>query len=190
MPLGEPRWEECHQSASGVHFPRILRGCCSAKIRNRRPWPLSDPRGLRDGVFDGDFVSNRFVLCDGAELARFWARIGSDETEELLWIPRDEESRARPPGFRALPGGLNAESIEKLDRKHEDVFAVVSEELPFVRAAVGAIAEAAPEAPVLVMSDRIEMDDLPDHRCLRLTGLRTQFRDDVHITKSCSRRNW
>ena len=60
-------------------------------------------------------MARRIILCDGAELARLWARIGAGEREELIWIPREQQSRARPPGFRALPGGLTVESIEKLD---------------------------------------------------------------------------
>lgn len=56
---------------------------------------------------------------------------------------------------------------------------MVSEDLPFIRAAVSAIGEANPCA-VLVMSDRAPIEELPDHPCLRLTGLRTQVRDDVH----------
>ena len=94
-------------------------------------------------------------------------------------MPREDESRARPPGFRVLPGGLSAESIAKLDPKSSDEFALISDEGPFVRAAVASVHEAAPDAPVLVMSDRLEDDDLPQHPCLRRTGLRTQIRDDV-----------
>lgn len=124
-------------------------------------------------------MPNRFIVCDGAELARLWARIGADENEELTWVPREDESRARPPGFRALQGGLTAEAIEKLGAKDGDDFALVSEEGAFVRAAVAAVHEAAPHAPILVMSDKVQADDLPDHPCLRGAGLRTLIRDDV-----------
>ncbi|MDJ0785597.1 MAG: DHH family phosphoesterase [Myxococcota bacterium] len=124
-------------------------------------------------------MARRFIICDGAELARLWGRIGAGETEELTWVPREDESRARPPGFRALAGGLCAEAIGKLDPKDGDEFALVSEEGPFVRAAVAALSEAAPAAPVLVMSDRVGDDELPEHPCLRTTGLRTLIRDDV-----------
>jgi nanoRNase/pAp phosphatase (c-di-AMP/oligoRNAs hydrolase) len=124
-------------------------------------------------------MGRRFIVCDGAELARLWARIGSSESEELTWVPREDETRARPPGFHALPGGISAEAITKLDPKSGDEFALISDEGPFVRAAVSAVHEAAPDAPVLVMSDKLEDDDLPDHPCLRRTGLRTQIRDDV-----------
>ena len=48
-----------------------------------------------------------------------------------------------------------------------------------VRAAVAAISEAALGAPILVMSDKLQEDDLPEHPCLRRTGLRSLIRDDV-----------
>ena len=125
-------------------------------------------------------MRRRFVLCDGAELARLWARIGSGESEELAWVPQDEEeARARPPGFRALPGGLASESILKLDPKEGDDFVVVTEEAPFARAALAAIADALPASPVLLMSDRIAPEEVPPYPCLRHTGLRSLIRDDV-----------
>jgi nanoRNase/pAp phosphatase (c-di-AMP/oligoRNAs hydrolase) len=124
-------------------------------------------------------VARRIILCDGASLARLWSRVGAGETEELTWIPRETESRARPPGFRALQGGLSAESIQKLDTKEGDGFAVVTEDGPFVRAAVSAIAQAAPHAPILVLSDKLSPEDLPEHPCLRNTGLRSLLRDDA-----------
>ena len=94
-------------------------------------------------------------------------------------MPRDDEARARPPGFRVLQGGLSAEAFRKLDPKEGDEFALISDEASFVRAAVEAVSEAAPGAPVLVMSDRLQSEELPPHPCLRRTGLRTQIRDDV-----------
>jgi nanoRNase/pAp phosphatase (c-di-AMP/oligoRNAs hydrolase) len=121
----------------------------------------------------------RIILCDGAELARLWGRIGAGEDEELTWVPRDGESRARPPGFRVLQGGLSADSIAKLDPKEGDGFTLVTEDGPFVRAAVAAIAEGAPGAPVLVLSDRLDPDGMPEHPCLRRAGLRSLIRDDV-----------
>jgi nanoRNase/pAp phosphatase (c-di-AMP/oligoRNAs hydrolase) len=124
-------------------------------------------------------VGTRFIICDGAELARLWARIGTGESEELFWVPREEESRARPQGFRTLQGGLQAEAFLRLDPKEGDEFALISDEGPFVRAAVAAVAEATPAAPVLVMSDRLGDDDLPEHPRLRRTGLRTLIRDDI-----------
>jgi nanoRNase/pAp phosphatase (c-di-AMP/oligoRNAs hydrolase) len=127
----------------------------------------------------GGGVARRIIICDGAELARLWARIGAGDVEDLTWVPREDESRARPPGFRTLQGGLSAEAIARLAPSQADELAVVSEEGPFARAAVSAIAEAVPGAPVLVLSDRIEAEDLPDHPCLRRTGLRSLIRDDI-----------
>jgi len=124
-------------------------------------------------------LGRRIILCDGAELARLWSRIGADESEELLWVPREDEARARPPGFRILAGGLAPESIQKLDASLEDEFAIVSEDGPFVRAAAAAIAEARPEAPVLLLSDRLTDGDVPSHPCLRRAGMRSLMRDDV-----------
>lgn len=124
-------------------------------------------------------MGSRFILCDGAELARLWARIGAGESEQLLWLPREDESRARPSGFRALQGGLSAEAVARLDPKEGDEFALVSDEGAFVRSAVAAVGASAPGAPILVMSDRLRAEDLPAHPCLRRTGLRTQIRDDV-----------
>jgi nanoRNase/pAp phosphatase (c-di-AMP/oligoRNAs hydrolase) len=124
-------------------------------------------------------VVRRIILCDGAEAARLWARIGAGSEEDLTWVPRESEPRARPPGFRTLQGGLSPEAIGKLDVRQGDGFAVVSEDLPFARNAVSAIARAAPEAPVLVLSDKVEIEDLPDHPCLMRAGLRSLIRDDV-----------
>ncbi len=124
-------------------------------------------------------MARRIILCDGVESARLWGRIGAGDDEDLIWIPRDKESRARPPGFHTLQGGLSAEAIAKLNPKVGDEFAVVSEDSSFARAAVGVIGEAAPEAPVLVLSDRIDLSQLPEHSCLLRAGLRSLMRDDV-----------
>jgi len=124
-------------------------------------------------------VGRRIIICDGAEAARLWSRIGAGDDEDLTWVPREKEPRARPPGFHALPGGLSADAIARLDPKVGVEFAVVSEDAPFCRAAVAAIDAAAPDAPVLVLSDRVENDDLPDHACLLRAGLRSLIRDDV-----------
>jgi len=124
-------------------------------------------------------VGRRIILCDGAELARLWSQIGAGEDEELTWVPREDESRARPPGFRALPGGLSAEAVAKLDAKEGDGFALVSEDAPFVRSAAAAASQAAPHSPILVLSDRLANDALPEHPCLRRAGLRSLIRDDV-----------
>ena len=124
-------------------------------------------------------MARRIILCDGAESARLWAQIGAGDDEDLTWIPRDKESRARPAGFHALQGGLAPESIARLNPKLGDEFAVVSEDLPFARNAVTVISEAAPDAPVLVLSDKVDVEDLPDHPCLLRAGLRSLMRDDV-----------
>jgi nanoRNase/pAp phosphatase (c-di-AMP/oligoRNAs hydrolase) len=124
-------------------------------------------------------LERRIILCDGAELARLWSRIGAGEQEELIWVPRGDQSRARPAGFRALQGGVSADAIQKLNLKDGDGFAIVSEEASFVRNAVPAVAEAAPSAPILVLSDKLSTDDLPTNPCLRRAGLRSLIRDDV-----------
>lgn len=123
-------------------------------------------------------MERRIIVCDGAELARLWTRIGAGENEELTWVPRDDEPRARPTGFRALQGGLTPEAIAKLSPREGDVFCVVSEEIGFVRTAVGVIGEAVPIAPILVLSDKLDSGDLPMHPCLRLGRLRSLIRDD------------
>jgi nanoRNase/pAp phosphatase (c-di-AMP/oligoRNAs hydrolase) len=124
-------------------------------------------------------LGRRIIICDGAEIARLWSRIGAGEDEELTWVPREDESRARPPGFRSLQGGLCAEAIAKLNPKPGDGFALASDEGPWIRAAGSVIGEAAPEAPILVLTDVLSDEDLPDHPCMRRTGLKTLIRDDV-----------
>jgi nanoRNase/pAp phosphatase (c-di-AMP/oligoRNAs hydrolase) len=124
-------------------------------------------------------VARRIIVCDGLASARLWGRIGASEDEELTWVPRDAESRSRPPGFHALQGGLSADAIAKLNPKPGDGFAIVSEETSFARSAVTRIAEAAPESPVLVLSDAVHSEDLPTHPCLRANGLRSLIRDDI-----------
>ena len=78
-------------------------------------------------------MGRRVIVCDGAELARLWARIGASESEELTWVPREDESRARPPGFRTLQGGLSVDAIAKLEPEEGDEFALISDEAAFVR---------------------------------------------------------
>ena len=124
-------------------------------------------------------MARRIIVCDGLASARLWKRIGADEDEVLTWVPREGESRSRPPGFHALPGGLCPESIAKLGVKPSEGFAFVSEDPAFARNAVALVANVAPESPVLVLSDRATGDDLPDHPCLRANGLRSLIRDDV-----------
>jgi len=127
----------------------------------------------------GGRLARRIILCDGADSARMWARIGAGDDEELTWVPRDKDGRARPPGFHSLPGGLGAEGIGKLSAGPGDEFAVVSEDGPFIRNAVGLIEAASPGIPILVLSDRVDAEELPDHPCLLRAGLRTLIRDDV-----------
>ena len=124
-------------------------------------------------------MGRRIIVCDGAETARLWSRIGAGALEELTWVPRDDESRARPPGFRALQGGLGREGFEKLEPKPSDEYALASDDARWIRAAVKALAEVAPEAPILVLADKLEADELPDHPCLRRAGLESQIRDDI-----------
>ena len=124
-------------------------------------------------------MSRRIILCDGADLARLWGHIGAGEDEDLTWVPREDAPRARPPGFHSLQGGLSADAILKLNPKLGDEFALVTEDPPFARAAVVAITEAFPEAPILLLSDRVDAEELPDHPCLLRTGLRSLIRDDI-----------
>jgi nanoRNase/pAp phosphatase (c-di-AMP/oligoRNAs hydrolase) len=124
-------------------------------------------------------LGRHIIICDGAELARLWGRIGAGDDETLTWVPREDESRVRPPGFHALAGGLGAESIAKLAPKPGDEFAVVSEDPGFARNAVVAIDKAAPQAPVLVLSDRVDSEEIPPHPCLLRAGLRSLIRDDI-----------
>jgi len=124
-------------------------------------------------------LSRRIILCDGVDLARLWGHIGAAEDEVLTWVPREDAPRARPLGFRSLQGGLTPEAILKLNPKLGDEFALVTEDLPFARAAISVISEAVPEAPILLLSDRVETEDLPNHSCLLRTGLRSLIRDDI-----------
>jgi nanoRNase/pAp phosphatase (c-di-AMP/oligoRNAs hydrolase) len=124
-------------------------------------------------------VARRIILCDGADLARFWGHIGAAEEEILTWVPREDAPRARPPGFHSLQGGLTPDAILKLNPKAGDEFALATDDLPFARAAVSAILEAVPEAPILLLSDRVDAVDLPTYECLLRTGLRSLIRDDI-----------
>ena len=124
-------------------------------------------------------MGRHFILCDGAELARLWGRIGAGADEVLCWVPQQEESRSRPPGFHAIPGGLSPDSVAKLGPRPGDEFAVVSEDPTFARSAVSAIDQAAPRAPVLVLSDRVDGESIPEHPCLLRAGLRSLIRDDI-----------
>ncbi|MDP6977711.1 MAG: DHH family phosphoesterase [Myxococcota bacterium] len=126
-------------------------------------------------------MGRRIIICDGVDQARQWARVGTREEEELTWVPRDEESSLRPPGFRILQGGLDVDAIAKLDRQSGEGFAVASDDGPFARAAIQAITKAFPEAPILLLSDALGDDDVPEHTCLRRAGLKTLIRDDIDV---------
>ena len=124
-------------------------------------------------------MGRRIIVCDGAETARLWNRIGAGPNEELLWVPRENESRARPPGFRALQGGLAEEAFLKLDPLATDEYALASDDGPWVRTAVREIAKVDPDVPILVLTDLLSDEDLPQHGCARRTGLKTLIRDDI-----------
>ncbi len=124
-------------------------------------------------------MARRIIVCDGADIARLWTRIGAGEDEELTWVPREEESSLRPPGFRALQGGLSPEAIEKLNPRSAMGFALACDDGPWVRTAIPIIAEVAPDSPILVLSDVLTEEDLPHHPCLRLAGLKRLIRDDI-----------
>ncbi len=125
-------------------------------------------------------MARRIIVCDGAETARLWSRIGAADNEELTWVPREGEGRARPAGFRILQGGLTAEAFQKLDPEADDEYALATDDGPWIRAAIPAIAAISSEAPILLLSDDLTEDDLPDHSCLRRTGLKTLIRDDIN----------
>ncbi len=124
-------------------------------------------------------MGRRIIVCDGAETARLWSRIGAGVDEELTWVPREEESRARPSGFRSLQGGLSEEAFQKLNPKTNDEYALASDDGPWIRSAVREIIKINAAAPILVLTDVLSADDLPDHTCLRRTGLKTLIRDDI-----------
>jgi nanoRNase/pAp phosphatase (c-di-AMP/oligoRNAs hydrolase) len=85
----------------------------------------------------------------------------------------------RPPGFRSLPGGLSIEAFAKLAPKPGEGIALACDDGPWIRAAIAMISKAAPASPILVLTDTLCDDDLPDHPCLRRAGLKTLIRDDI-----------
>ena len=125
-------------------------------------------------------MGRRIIICDGAESARLWSRIGADLSEELTWVPREGESRSRPPGFRILQGGLDEGAIAKLEPKPDEEYALVSDDGPWTRLAVREIRKVDEDASILVLSDALTQDDLPDHASLRRTGWKTLIRDDIN----------
>ena len=125
-------------------------------------------------------MGRRIIICDGAESARLWARIGTDASEELTWVPREDEGRARPTGFKMLQGGLGEDAIAKLSPASDDEYALVSDDGPWTRLAVREIRKVDESASILVLSDSLTKDDLPDHASLRRTGWKTLIRDDIN----------
>ncbi len=124
-------------------------------------------------------MGRRIIVCDGAETARLWGRIGAADNEALFWVPREKEARARPPGFRILQGGLAPEAFDKIGPEPGDEYALATDDGPWIRAAVPAIEALSPESPILVLTDTLTEDDTPEHPCLRRTGLKTLIRDDI-----------
>lgn len=126
-------------------------------------------------------MERRIIVCDGAEHARQWTRIGALEVEELTWVPREDESNLRPPGFRVLQGGLSTDAISRLNPQPGEGFALACDDGPWARIAIPIIAKAAPESPILLLTDTLRDEDLPDHPCLRRAGLKTLIRDDINL---------
>ncbi len=126
-------------------------------------------------------MGRRIIVCDGVDNARQWARIGATLSEELTWVPREDESSLRPPGFRVLQGGLAVEAIAKLEPQPGEGFALTTDDGPWARAAIQAITSASPDSPILLLTDMLDDDDVPEHSCLRRAGLRTLIRDDIDL---------
>lgn len=124
-------------------------------------------------------MGRRIIICDGAESARLWSRIGTYALEDLTWVPREGESRARPAGFKILQGGLDEEAIAKLGPAADDEFGLVSDDGPWTRLAVRKIQKIDNQASILVLSDSLTADDIPDHPSLRRTGWKSLIRDDI-----------
>ena len=124
-------------------------------------------------------MGRRFIVCDGAHLAREWAQILPGTSEVLTFVPREDEVRARPPGFRSLGNPLTPEGLERLGAAEGDEFAVIADDPVWLRNAVAVIGTALPTVPILVCSDHLNGDELPMHLCIRLTGLRARVRDDI-----------
>jgi nanoRNase/pAp phosphatase (c-di-AMP/oligoRNAs hydrolase) len=124
-------------------------------------------------------LGRRYIVCDGADLAREWAQILPGTNEVLTFVPREDEVRARPPGFRSLGNPLTPEGLERLGAGDGDEFAVIADDPVWLRNAVAVIGTALPTVPILVCSDHLHGDELPMHLCIRLTGLRARVREDI-----------
>ena len=123
-------------------------------------------------------VERRIIVCDGLCSARLWSRIGAGEDEVLTWVPRDDESRSRPPGFHRYPAASaptrsrsSAEAGRRLRGRQR------GGRLRAGRRDGGGGARARRAGAVL--SDSVTAAELPSHPCLRATGLRSLIRDDV-----------
>ena len=75
-------------------------------------------------------------MCDGAHLAREWAQILLGKNEELAFVPREDEARLRPPGFRSLGYPLTPEGLGRLGASEGDEFAVIADDSVWLRNAV------------------------------------------------------
>ena len=106
-------------------------------------------------------LMRRIIVCDGVQTARLWTRIDSVDHEELTWVPREEESTLRPSGFRVLQGGLSIDAISKLEPKIGEGFALASDDGSWVRTAIALIVKVAPEAPILLLSNNLGEDVIP-----------------------------
>ncbi len=112
-------------------------------------------------------------------MAREWAQILAGKDEELVFVPREDELRARPPGFRSLGHPFTPDGLERLEASEGDEFAVIADDPVWLRNAVAVIGTALPTVPILVCSDHLQPGELPMHLCIRLTGLRDGIRRDV-----------
>ena len=104
--------------------------------------------------------------------------------EPVYWkAPMDPSYVRDAPG--KSPMGMD---LLPVCEKEGDEFALVSEDLPFVRAAVSAVFEAHPEAPLLLLSDTLVDEDLPDHPGRIVWNLRgTNFEIINHATLELGR---
>jgi hypothetical protein len=67
----------------------------------------------------------------------------------------------RPSGFRVLQGGLSIDAISKLEPKIGEGFALASDDGSWVRTAIALIVKVAPEAPILLLSNNLGEDVIP-----------------------------
>ena len=89
-------------------------------------------------------------------------------------MPREDEARARPSGFRILQGGLTSDAFRKLDPEVGDEYALATDDGPWIRAAVPAISEISPEAPILLLAAPFYGEFLRDPQPIHWAGLAFQ----------------